>query len=85
MKFAPSEFWNMTLREARLVIKGDIERQENDFMTFYFAHINAIGACLSKNHKFNKKKKKKEGKEKHKPKSSDKLKDELDDLIKNWR
>ena len=85
MKFAPSEFWSMTLREARLVIDGDIERQENDFMTFYFAHINAIGACLSKNHKFINPFEKKEGKEKPKQKSSNELKSELDDLIKNWR
>ena len=67
MKFAPSEFWSMTLREARLVIKGDIERQENDFMTFYFAHINAIGACLSNNHNFFNPFETKEGKEKPKP------------------
>ena len=28
MKFAPSEFWSMTLKEAKLVVKGDRERQE---------------------------------------------------------
>ena len=85
MKFSPSEFWEMTLHEAYLVIEGDFKRQENDFMTFYFAHMNAIGSCLSKNHKFINPFEKKEGKEKPKQKSSDELKNELDDLIKNWR
>ena len=30
MKFSPTEFWNMTLHEAYLVIDGDEKRQEND-------------------------------------------------------
>ena len=83
MKFAPSEFWSMTLKEAKLVVKGDRERQENDLMVNYFAHCNAIGACLSKDHTFinpfNK------GKKKPKPKTSEKLKNELKDMINNWR
>ena len=84
MKFSPSEFWDMTLKEANLVLKGDKERQENDFVVYYMAHTNAIGACLSKDHKFinpfdkvNKEKPKKE--------TSKELKKELSDMNKNWR
>lgn len=84
MKFSPSEFWDMTLKEANLVLRGDKERQENDFVVYYMAHTNAIGACLSKDHKFinpfdkiNKEKPKKE--------TAEELKNKLDDMIKNWR
>lgn len=84
MKFSPSEFWDMTLHEAFLVIEGDRDRQENDFFLFYFAHTNALGACLSKNHKFTNPFEKKD-KEKPKTKTSEELKSELNDLIKNWR
>lgn len=83
MKFSPSEFWNMTLHEAFLVIEGDRDRQENDFFLFYFAHTNALGACLSKNHKFTNPFEKK-GK-KPKESSAEELKEDLADLIKNWR
>lgn len=84
MKFSPSEFWDMTLKEANLILKGDKERQENNLILHYFAHTNAIAACLSKNHKFINPFGK-EGKEKPKPKTSEELKSELSDMIKNWR
>ena len=85
MRFAPSEFWEMTIKEANLIIEGDKVRQENDFMINYFAQINAIGSCLSKNHKFVNPFEK-ENKKKAKPKkTADELKSELDDMIKNWR
>ena len=84
MKFSPSEFWDMTFKEANLILKGDKERQENNLILHYFAHMNAIAACLSKNHKFFNPFEKK-GKEKPKSKTSEELKNELDDMIKNWR
>ena len=84
MKFSPNDFWDMTLHEATLAIKGDKERQEGDLMIYYFAHMNAIAGCLSKNHKFINPFDKK-GKEKPKTKTAKELKNELDDMIKNWR
>lgn len=84
MKFSPSEFWDMTLHEATLIIRGDMDKREDDLMLYYFAHMNAIAACLSKNHKFFNPFEKK-GKEKPKSKTSEELKNELDDMIKNWR
>ena len=84
MKFSPSEFWDMTFKEANLILKGDKERQENNLILHYFAHMNAIAACLSKNHKFFNPFEKK-SKEKPKSKTAEELKNELDDMIKNWR
>lgn len=84
MKFSPSEFWDMTLKEANLVLKGDKERQENDFVVYYMAHTNAIGACLSKDHKFINPFDK-ANKEKPKKETAEELKNKLDDMIKNWR
>ena len=52
MKFSPTEFWNMTLHEAYLVIDGDEKRQENDFFSYYYARLNAIGGCFNKKHEF---------------------------------
>ena len=52
LRFAPSEFWEMTIKEANLVIKGDKARQENDFMINYIAQRNAIGTCLSDKYQF---------------------------------
>ena len=46
MRFAPSEFWSMTLKEANLAIRGDKERQENDMLIQYYAHMNALGGSL---------------------------------------
>ncbi len=84
MRFAPSEFWEMTIKEANLVIKGDNARQENDFMISYYANLNAIGNLLSKEYDFINpfKNEKKEVKPK---KTADELKSELKDMINNWR
>ena len=85
MKFSPSEFWEMTLHEARLVIQGDRDRQESDLYLFFYANLNAIASCLGKNHKFiNPYKKKEHSKEVKKPTAKE-LKVKLDDLINNWR
>ena len=43
MKFNPNVFWNLTLYEAELVVKGDRERQEQDFMVQTYAVMNGIG------------------------------------------
>lgn len=85
MRFAPSEFWEMTIKEANLVIEGDKVRQENDFMTNYFAQVNAIGSCLSKDHKFVNPFKKEDRKKVRPKKTAEELKKDLDDMIKNWR
>ena len=85
MKFSPTEFWNMTLHEAYLVIDGDEKRQENDFFSYYYASLNAIGGCFNKKHEFINPYEKKKKKNKSKKKTADELKTELDDLIKGWR
>ena len=85
MKFSPTEFWNMTLHEAYLVIDGDEKRQENDFFSYYYASLNAIGGCLNKKHEFINPYDKKKKKNKSKKKTAEELKTELDDLIKGWR
>lgn len=86
MRFAPSEFWEMTIKEANLVIEGDKSRQENDFMINYYAQINAIGNVLSKDYKFINPFKKDDHKKTSKPKkTADELKSELKDMINNWR
>ena len=86
LRFAPSEFWGMTIKEANLVIKGDKARQENDFMINYIAQRNAIGTCLSDKYKFeNPFKKDKKEKESVPKKTADELKEELKDMINNWR
>lgn len=86
MRFAPSEFWEMTIKEANLVIEGDKLRQENDFMINYYAQMNAIGCCLSKDYKFTNPFKKEEKEKQVKPKkTADELKAELKDMINNWR
>lgn len=85
MKFSPTEFWNMTLHEAYLVIDGDEKRQENDFFSYYYASLNAIGGCFNKKHEFINPYDKKKKKNKSKKKTADELKTELDDLIKGWR
>lgn len=73
----------MTLHEAYLVIDGDEKRQENDFFSYYYANLNAIGGCLNKKHEFiNPFSKKKKN---NKKKTAEELKTELDDLIKGWR
>ena len=85
MKFSPTEFWNMTLHEAYLIIDGDEKRQENDFFSYYYASLNAIGGCFNKKHEFINPYDKKKKKNKSKKKTADELKTELDDLIKGWR
>ena len=82
LRFAPSEFWGMTIKEANLAIKGDRMRQENDFMIDVYSHMNALGSCLSKKHEFIDPFKKD-----NKPvkKTPDQLKSELNNLINNWR
>lgn len=43
----------MTLKEAELIIKGDKERQEKEFMLGVYAHMNAIGMTMGgKKYKF---------------------------------
>ena len=85
MKFSPTEFWNMTLHEAYLVIDGDEKRQENDIFSYYYASLNAIGGCFNKKHEFINPYDKKKKKNKSKKKTAEELKTELDDLIKGWR
>ena len=86
MRFAPSEFWEMTIKEANLVIKGDKARQENDFMINYIAQRNAIGTCLSDKYQFeNPFKQDKKEKKSVPKKTADELKKELKDMIDNWR
>ena len=84
MRIAPSEFWGMTVKEANLAIKGDRVRQENDFMVEVYSHMNALGSCLSKNHKFINPFKPEE-ESKNKKKTPEQLKSELNDLINSWR
>ena len=85
MRFAPSEFWSMTLKEANLAIRGDKARQENGMLIQYYAHMNALGGSLGGNKfkfinpfKDDKNKKPKEA-------TQEELKTQLDDLINNWR
>ena len=86
LRFAPSEFWEMTIKEANLVIKGDKARQENDFMINYIAQRNAIGTCLSDKYQFENPFKKDKKEKKNPPKkTADELKKELKDMIENWR
>ena len=86
LRFAPSEFWGMTIKEAGLVIKGDKARQENDFMINYIAQRNAIGTCLSDKYKFeNPFEKDKKEKKSTPKKTADELKEELKDMINSWR
>lgn len=47
MKFNPSVFWELTLVEANLIVKGDKDRQENEFKLNMYANVNAIGMTLS--------------------------------------
>lgn len=47
MKFNPKDFWELTLVEADLIIKGDYERRENDFKLNMYANVNAIGMTLN--------------------------------------
>ena len=46
MKFSPTEFWNLTLKEAELIVKGDRKRQENEFMLNVYASMNGIGLTM---------------------------------------
>ena len=46
MKFSPTEFWNLTLKEAELIVKGDRARQENEFMLNVYANMNGIGLTM---------------------------------------
>lgn len=46
MKFSPNEFWNLTLKEAELIVQGDKERREDEFMIRVHAHTNAIGLTM---------------------------------------
>ena len=46
MKFSPTEFWNLTLKEAELIVKGDRKRQENEFMLNVYANMNGIGLTM---------------------------------------
>ena len=86
LRFAPSEFWEMTIKEANLVIKGDKARQENDFMINYIDQRNAIGTCLSDKYQFeNPFKQDKKEKKSVPKKTADELKKELKDMIDNWR
>ncbi|MGM9543633.1 MAG: hypothetical protein ACI3T9_01485 [Romboutsia timonensis] len=75
----------MTIKEANLVIEGDKIRQENDFMTNYYAQRNAIGSCLSKDYKFINPFKKEDKKKAKLKKTAEELKSELKDMIDNWR
>ena len=85
MRFAPSEFWEMTIKEANLVIEGDKVRQENDFMVNYFAQRNAIASCIAKKFEFVNPFDKEKKKKANSKRTADELKSELDDMIKNWR
>lgn len=85
MRLAPSEFWSMTLKEANLAIRGDKERQENDMIMQYYAHMNALGGTLGgKKFEFINPFKNDKGK-KPKKVTQEELKTQLDDLINNWR
>ena len=46
MRFAPSEFWDLTLVEAQLIVIGDKERQEQEFFIQTYAMINAVGSAF---------------------------------------
>jgi hypothetical protein len=53
MKFNPDIFWNLTLVEANLIVEGDKERLELDFMVQTYAVLNALGLTLGgKGYKF---------------------------------
>lgn len=43
MKFNPDIFWSLTLVEANLIVEGDKERLELDFMVQTYAVLNAVG------------------------------------------
>lgn len=46
MKFNPDIFWGLTLVEANLIVEGDKERLELDFMVQTYAVLNALGLTL---------------------------------------
>lgn len=46
LKFTPNDFWNLTLVEAELILKGDKERQEMKFMMQVYSVMNGIGSVL---------------------------------------
>ena len=84
MKFRPCDFWNLTPAEAELVVKGDKERQEQDFITNTYSMINAIGMSFNKNFKFIDPFKEQKNEEKPKKSREDLLK-ELEDIKKNFK
>ena len=52
MKFAPFIFYGMTLREAKLAIKGYREELHEQYLLNLYANTNAIGSCFGgKNYK----------------------------------
>ena len=52
MKFAPFIFYGMTLREAKLAIKGHRDELHEQYILNLYATTNAVGSCFGgKNYK----------------------------------
>lgn len=52
MKFAPFIFYSMTLREAKLAIKGHRNEMHEQYICNLYATTNSIGSCFGgKNYK----------------------------------
>jgi hypothetical protein len=52
MKISPFIFYNMTLREAKLAIKGHKNEMHEQYVLNLYANTNAIGSCFGgKNYK----------------------------------
>ena len=86
MKFTPNDFWNLTLVEAELILKGDKERQEMEFMIQVYSVMNGIGSVLGgKDFNFiNPFNKAKDKKELPKKKSREELLQDLEDIKKTF-
>ncbi|MGL5712250.1 MAG: hypothetical protein ACRCX2_04470 [Paraclostridium sp.] len=48
---SPSEFYDLSFADAFLIIKGHMQKIEEDFYLNQLANINAIGLTNSKNYK----------------------------------
>jgi hypothetical protein len=46
MKISPFVFYSMTIREAKLAIKGHKEEMHEQYIANLYATINAIGSCF---------------------------------------
>ena len=46
MKISPFVFYKMTIREAKLAIKGHRNEMHEAYITNLYANTNAIGSCL---------------------------------------